>query len=343
MKCLAIADRLLPVKDFDAALGGCDSFKEYEAIYWPEGSSRADFRNVIRRLETLGSKAYNPSPEVMEKIKDVDCLFIHQHPVSSEMIEVAKNLKFIISARGGIENIDVDAARQRGIHVINCPAHNAVAVAEYCVGLILCEMRNITRADKALRKGEWREFYPNSEYIGELSNAMIGLVGFGTIGHLVAERLKPFGSEIIVYDPYISEDDAKKYGVRKVEMKELLTNSDVVSLHGRIPKGSPPLISDAELKLMKPTAYLINTARAALLDMKALERALRNREIMGAAIDVFPTEPIPTVDPLLEIDEVTLTNHRGGDTYNCFAKAPVLLVKQLREYLETGKTKFLVV
>ncbi|GHV80662.1 hypothetical protein AGMMS49944_24530 [Spirochaetia bacterium] len=343
MKCLAIADMLLAIKDFDDALKGCDLFKEYEAIYWPIGETRADFRNVIRRLETLGSKAYEPSPEVMEKIKDIECLFIHQHPVSAEMIAAAPNLKFIISARGGVENIDVDAARQRGVHVINCPAHNAVAVAEYCIGLMLCEMRNIARADKALRKGEWREFYPNSECIGELSDAVIGLVGFGTIGRLVAERIKPFGSEVIVYDPYISDDDAKNNGVRKVELKELLTTADVVSLHGRIPAGSPPLIGEGELKQMKPSAYLINTARAVLLDMKALAQALKNKTIKGAAIDVFPTEPLPQGDPLLGIDEITLTNHRGGDTYNCFAKAPVLLVKQFREYISTGKTRFLVV
>jgi len=340
MKCLAIADLLLPAVDFDMVLKGCGLFEEYRSITWSEGCSRADFRNVIRRLETYGSRAYEPSREVYDAIGDVDILFVHQYPIPVELMDAAPGLKYIVSARGGVENIDIEAAKKRGIAVINCPAHNAVAVAEYCIGLMLCEMRNIVRADKALRGGKWRERYPNSDYIGELSDAVVGLVGFGTIGQLVAERLRPFGSEVVASDPYISNEAMRELGVRKVEMDELLRISDIVSLHGRIPEGMPPLIGEKELGAMKPTAYLVNTARAALVDMKALEEALKARKIMGAAIDVFPVEPLPKGEPLLQADEITLTNHRGGDTYNCFAKAPVLLLKQLRELLETGTTRF---
>jgi D-3-phosphoglycerate dehydrogenase len=340
MNCLAVADRLLTSKDWDVVLKDCNLFSAYRSITWDEGTTRADFRNVIRRLEVYGSLAYEPSSAVFEAIKETDILFVHQHPVPSRLMDAAPCLKYIISARGGVENIDIAAAKQRGITVINCPAHNAVAVAEYTIGLMICEMRNITRADRALRSGVWREDFPNSDYIGELSDAVVGIVGFGTIGKLVVQRLVPFGTRIIACDPYVNVDDIRECGVEKTELDKLLETADIISLHGRIPPGAPPLIGRRELGLMKSTAYLINTARAALVDMRALQEAVKQRRVMGAAVDVFPAEPIPKDDPLLQLDEITLTNHRGGDTYNCFAKAPVLLLELLREYLATGETKF---
>jgi D-3-phosphoglycerate dehydrogenase len=342
MKCLAIGDLLLTNDHFDIVLKDCGLFEEYRSIFWPVGESRAQFRDVIRRLETLGSRAYEPSAEIYNAVSNIDVLFIHQHPVSREMIEAAPNLKYIISARGGVENIDVESAREKGIIIINCPAHNAIAVAEYTIGLIINEMRNITRADSSLRRGIWREFYPNTERIGELRDAAIGLIGFGTIGKLVAEILKVFGSTILVFDPYVNPLEIESEGYKAVTLEKLLKTSDVVSLHGRIPNNAPPIITAKELYLMKPEAYLINTARAALVDMEDLYDALKNKRIMGAAIDVFPEEPLPENYPFLQLDNCTLTNHRGGDTYNCFAKAPELLLKQFKELLETGKTRFMI-
>ncbi|MGI6776467.1 MAG: 2-hydroxyacid dehydrogenase [Acetivibrionales bacterium] len=342
MRCLAIGDTLLSNEHFDMVLKNCGLFEKYRSILWKEGQSRSQFREVIRRLETLGSRAYIPSDEIFNAIQDVEVLFIHYHPVPGELIEAAPDLKYILSARGGVENIDIAAAKERGITIINCPAHNAVAVAEYTIGLIISEMRNISRADASLRKGIWRESYPNAERIGELSDAVVGLIGFGTIGRLVAERLRAFGTTVLVYDPYVSASEIEAEGCKAVTMEVLLKTADVVSLHGRIPNGAPPLISAKELSIMKPTSYLINTARAVLVDMDALYDALKNRKIMGAAIDVFPKEPLPENYPFLKLDNCTITNHRGGDTYNSYAKAPVLLLKQFKELLDTGKTRFMI-
>ncbi|MBC5648663.1 2-hydroxyacid dehydrogenase [Christensenella sp. NSJ-35] len=342
MNCLAIGDLKVTSEIFDKILEGCSLFDRYESIEWHAEKDGVDWRNVVRRVETMGYRSYDPPDGLAERMKNVEILFVHLCPVSEKVMDAAPKLKYIMTVRGGVENIDVQAARKRGISIINCPAHNAVAVAEYTIGLIISEMRNITRADRALRDGMWREQYPNSQKIRELSDACVGLAGLGTIGLLVAKYLKAFGTKVLAYDPCLDAGTARENGIIPVTMQELLERADIVSLHARIPAGSPPIIGEEELRKMKPTAYLINTARAALVDMEALENALKTGEIMGAAIDVFPQEPVDKEEPLLKIDSVTVTNHRGGDTYNSYAMAPALLVKQLREYLETGKGKCII-
>lgn len=333
MNCVAIGDMFLPAKYFDKALEKSGLFGAYCSISWKEDEDRKEARNTVRRIESLGYNAFPPPPELLEAVKTAEVLFLHLCPVSKEVIQAAPHLKYIVTARGGTENIDVRAAEKQGITIINCPAHNAVAVAEYTIGLMICEMRNIVRSSSSLMQGVWAEQYPNSSKIPELSGATVGIVGFGTIGRLVAERLLRFKANILVFDPYVPREAVQSAGCHPVTMDKLLKESDIVTLHGRIGVGEPPIISGGELKQMKRTAYLINTARAMLVDMEALEEALRTHEIMGAAIDVFPSEPLPKDYDLLKLDCVTLTNHRGGDTLNSYIKAPELLVEQLKEKL----------
>lgn len=340
MKCLVIADMFIPQCIFDDALKSCDLFDEYKSIEWQVNTGRTNWRNMVRKLETCGYTAFEPSKEMYDAITHADVLIVHQHPVPATLMDAAVNLKYILTVRGGVENIDVEAAKKRDIVVINCPTHNAIAVAEYTLGLMVCETRNITRADRALREGTWRENYPNSARIEELCDTTVGLIGFGTIGALVADRLQSFGSRIVAYDPYVGKEAMKRHNVEKVELETLLKTSDIVSMHGRIETGASPVIGEKELNMMKTSSYLINTARAALVDMEALKRALKGKKIMGAAIDVFVKEPLKDNDSLLGIDSITITNHRGGDTYGSYANAPLLLVEQFREYLKTGNTKF---
>lgn len=342
MNCLAVGDILVTKAHFDEALENCGVFEKYHSISWMENISRSEFRNVIRRLETNGHRAFEVDQELFKLVEDVEVLFIHQHPVPGQLIKAAKKLKFILSARGGVENIDMPAARLQKINVINCPAHNAIAVAEYTIGLMLCELRNIVRSHTALMRGEWREKYPNSEHIGELSDAVIGIIGFGTIGQLVAERLQSFGCKVLVFDPLLDFEKAKLLSCTPATFDEILVKADILSLHCRLPGNSPPLIGEAELIKVKSNAYLINTARSALVDLEALYRALKDGRLRGAALDVFPQEPVSKEFPLLELDNVTLTNHRGGDTYNAYAKAPELLLNQLKEFLDKGETRFIV-
>lgn len=198
-----------------------------------------------------------------------------------------------MSARGGVENIAVKEAQEKGIKIIHCPMHNAFAVAELTIGLMICETRNVARANYALKNGEWREQYPNTGHILELRSMCVGLIGFGAIGRLVAQRLKVFGSRILIYDPFVAKEEIEALGYEAVDKDTLLKESDIVSLHGRIGPNDPPLIAKAELEKMKPSAYLINTARAVLVNMEDLEEALIHKTIAGAAIDVFLKNPLP--------------------------------------------------
>lgn len=334
-KCVAVGDMFIHEEDFRKALEGSELFRTCRYLSWKEDAARPEARSIIRKIETEGSRAYPPDPALAEEIQDADAVFVHLCPVGRELIEKAKHLKYILTCRGGVENIDMEAAKERGIQVVNCPSHNAYAVAEYTIGLMLCETRNIARADRAMKNGEWREQYPNSGKIREMRRQTIGLIGFGTIGRLVAERLRGFGSRILIYDPYADPKEAEKKGCISVEREELLRQADIVSLHGRIQPGEPPLIGEKELEMMKEDAYLINTARAALVDMNALYQALKDGSIKGAAIDVFPEEPVPADDPLVKMDCVTAGNHRGGDTLESYTMAPEAVMAQLEDRLKS--------
>ena len=331
MNCLAIGDLLIPSRYFDEALASSPMFTEYKSLYWNISEDRKNMRDVVRAIETMGSKSFSVPDIIVDQISEVEALFVHLCPVPADLIESAHKLKYIVTARGGLENIDVEAARKRNITIINTPTHNAIAVAEYTIGLILCETRNIARSNMGLREGIWIEQYDNTSAIPELVDSTIGLIGFGTIGRLVAQRLRVFGAKIQIFDPFIGNEEIEKYGYKKVEFDELLKTSDILSLHGRLPVNSPPLITIKELKLMKKTAYLINTARASMINMDDLNEALQNEDIMGAAIDVYPVEPLPDDFSLLKRKNVTLTNHRGGDTLNSYIKAPYIMLEQLRK------------
>lgn len=342
MKCVAIGDLLLPAAAFDEAIRGQAWVDAYDSFNWSVTQKRDETRHVVREMETKGSRAFIPTAEELERIKDADVLMTHLYTIPSELFDAAKNLKYILSARGGLENIDLKAAKEHGVKIIHCPAHNAIAVAEYAIALMMAESRNIARAHCGLINGKWIEQYPDSKAIPELRGSTVGIIGFGTIGRLVAERLKVFGTKILVNDPFLPAEAIEKEGCYPVDKDTLLRESDFVTLHGRIAAGDPPIIGAAELELMKPTAYLINTARAMLVDMDALYDALLERKIMGAALDVFPSEPLPADYKFLKLDNVTLSNHRGGDTINSYIKAPELLAEYFAEYLEKGATRFLV-
>lgn len=338
MKAVAVGDLLIPPSIMAKAFEVEELKNLVTEVFTLEfkSESRNDLRNKWRKIESLGPKAEMPPIELNVLIKDVDVLAVHICPISSDLIKKANKLKVIGTARGGLENIDINAATERKIPIINTPNHNAHAVAEYTIGLMLAETRNIARSHKALKDGIWREYYPNTELIPELNGSTIGLIGFGKIGQLVAKKLQSFEVKILVYDPYQKEEIIEKAGCVKVDLKTLLKESDIVSLHVRLTSETKGMIGEKEFRLMKSSAYFINTARAGLIDAKAMQRALEEGWITGAAIDVFETEPIPVSHPLLRLDNITLTSHRAGDTHNAYWKAPLLLGKQINKLL-TGE------
>ena len=253
MKCVAVGDMMIPSIYFRRELEKSSIIDEFICKSWKENSSKDDFREVIRKIETQGACAFEIEDEITELMKKADVIFVHQCPVSKEVIKEAENLKYILSCRGGVENIDMEAAKEKGVKVINCPAHNAYAVAEYTIGMILNELRNITRSCTALKNGEWREKYQNSETLTELRSQTIGIIGFGTIGRLVIERLKGFHPTILVHDPFADEDKIREEGCKPVTKEELIKRSDVITIHARIKAGDPPIIGKEEFNQMKET------------------------------------------------------------------------------------------
>ena len=268
-------------------------------------------------------------------IDGAEILVTHLAPLSAQIMDRCSALKFVAVSRGGPVNIDMQAARQRGVIVVNTPGRNAAAVAEFTIGAILAETRLITRGHDALRRGEWRGDLYRADTTGEeLSEMTVGVIGYGEIGTRVVRLLKVFGCRILVADPYVqlSAGDLAD-GVEQVSLDTLLARSDVVTLHPRVTKETEKLINAQTLAQMKPNAILINTARGPLVDYDALYDALANRRIRSAMLETFAIEPVPADWPLLGLENVTLTPHIAGASVRTITYAAGLAAEEVRRYL----------
>jgi D-3-phosphoglycerate dehydrogenase len=281
-------------------------------------------------IERDGPEAIALPAEVTREVDAFDVVVVQFAPLGRRFLEAAARLKVIGVLRGGTENVDVQWATERGITVLNTPGRNARAVAECALGMILSEIRNIARSHACLKRGDWRRTFPNSAAIPELCGKTVGLIGYGAVGRLVAGYLHAFGSRIVAHDPFAGGDPTPAV---LVDLETLLRESDVVSIHARLTPQTHHLVGERELALMKPTAVLVNTARSGLIDEAALVRALAERRIMGAALDVFDTEPLPPDHPLVELDNVTITPHLAGSTIDAFRNSPKLMAEHLRRML----------
>jgi len=339
MKLLAIGDTYIPTQFMHQGLAALEALGvQVEVRQWKHPNLIA-LQEANLAIEKGGPDAVSLPPEVTDNVGEFDFVVVQFAPLSRFFIEAAQSLKVIGVLRGGTENVDVACATGRGITVMNTPGRNARAVAECALGLILAEVRNLARAHAHLKQGDWRRTFPNTSAIPELNEKTVGLVGFGAVGRLVAGYLQALGSRVIAFDPYFSGDAGP---VTLVDLETLLTKSDVVSIHARLTEESYHLIGEAQLALMKPTAVLVNTARSGLVDERALTRALAERRIMGAALDVFDVEPLPPDHPLLELDNVTIVPHLAGSTIDAFLKSPKLMAGHLARMLE-GKTELPIV
>lgn len=297
-----------------------------------------------RRLEVEknGPEMEPCEPLVLQYGSDAQILMGLFIAVSSKVMDAMPKLRIVGVSRAGTENVNVAEATKRGILVFNVMGRNAHAVSDFAIGMMLAEARNIARAHYAIKSGQWRKTFVNNGYIPELHGKTIGLVGFGYIGHLVAKKLSGFDVNLLVYDPYAKKEDVEASGGRLVALETLFQQADFVSLHARLTDQNKGMIDAQLLSQMKPTAYFINTSRAGLVDQGALAQALRNHKIMGAAIDVFPTEPIEANNPLLELDNVTLTTHIAGTTADALGNSPFLLAADIAGFLAGKGGKFIV-
>ena len=255
---------------------------------------------------------------LMEIIAGADYAISGQVAVSGAVLRAGKRLKLLHKWGVGVDNLDVEAARELGIKVARTTGSNSVAVAEFTIGLMICALRHIPHGHFGLQHGKWQSWRSQSPFL--LSGKTVGLVGFGAIGKAVARLLSGFGCTILYNKPdRLGRDEEDKHGGAFAELPELLARSDVVSLHCPLTPATHGLIDRASLSSMKPTAVLINVARGGVVAESDLAWALRNRIIHAAAVDVYEIEPLPADSPLLHIDNLTLTPHLGAMAADTFA------------------------
>jgi glyoxylate reductase len=267
-----------------------------EVTYWPEDSPM-------------------PREELLAAVETADGIL--SHPASRfdrELLDRAPRLKVISNIAVGYDNVDVAACTERGIAVCNTPGVLTDATADLTLALMLAVSRRVAEADRFTRSGAWRYWTPTLLLGQDLSESTVGIVGMGRIGEEVARRVKAFRSRILYHNRHRRPEVEAELGATYVSLPELLEQSDFVSLHVPANAETQNLIGAGELARMKPTAYLINAARGAVVDQAALVAALRAGQIAGAGLDVFAPEPVPVGDPLLALDNVVLMPHVGAAT-----------------------------
>ncbi|MDH7507816.1 MAG: C-terminal binding protein [Methanomassiliicoccales archaeon] len=245
--------------------------------------------------------------DVIQVARDADAILNTYAPVSRRVIERLERCRVIARYGIGYDTIDVEAATEKGIVVVNVPTYCIDEVADHTLALILCALRKITVYDKAIRKGswDWRDARP----INRLKEMTLGLIAVGKIGRALAERVKPIGMRIIAFDPYVSEKKMREIGIEPVSLDRLLRESDVISIHTPLTKETRHMINYDKLKLMKRGAILVNTSRGGVIKTDDLVRALEEGLIAFAALDVLEDEPPPKDHPLLKFENVVLTPH----------------------------------
>lgn len=281
------------------------------------------------------SEYYGGIDEFVGKIADADILLVHSAPITRAVLNDARNLKLIACCRGGPKNVNIEAATERGIPVVNTPGRNAVAVAEFTIGLLLAHTRYIARGHAHLIRGIWKAGVYRDEYVGpQLHKRTVGIVGLGSVGCEMARILgKGFQVRLLVHDPYVAEDSVQSLGAETVSLDTLLRESDFVILSARLTPETTTMITERELTLMKPSAYLVNTARGGLVDYDALLQALQERRIAGAALDVFGEEPPVRDYPLLRMPNVTVTPHIGGAAIDVLYYAADTLAGEVHRFV----------
>ncbi len=274
-------------------------------------------------------------PALLAALSDAHAVLIRSATrIDAEALAAAPALKVIARAGVGLDNVDIKAATAAGVMVVNAPTSNIISAAELTIGHILSLARHIPAADASLARGEWRR----SAYTGtELFEKTVGIFGVGRIGGLIAERLHAFGVRVVGYDPYVTPARAQQLGVELLSFDEVLAQSDFISVHMPKTPETTGMIGAAQLKLMKPTAYVVNVARGGLIDEDALYDALSTGVIAGAGIDVFTTEPPAEGGPahrLLGLPNIVVTPHLGASTDEAQEKAGISVARSVKLALE---------
>lgn len=287
-----------------------------------------------------------PADEFIDRIQgqDIEIIVIEADFIFREVFEKGKKLKLIAACRGNVTQVDIEAATEHGVLVVNTPARNATAVAELTLGLMLALIRKVPAAHQMVSTGKWVD--PTACYSSfrgtEITGKTIGIVGFGAIGQQVAKMLSAFETSILIYDPYINADVINKLGTLSQELDDLIKQSDIITLHCPVLTDTVGLMNAQRIALMKPTSYLVNTAGAAIVDQDAIVKSLKEGRIAGAAFDVYETWPVQPDNPLLKLDNVILTPHMGGATDETILRYSRMIADDIERFIRGERPKNLI-
>jgi D-3-phosphoglycerate dehydrogenase len=268
--------------------------------------------NILDQLEAVAEvirSEDNREETLVKAAQNVDLIIVSCFTkITAAVLENAKSLKAVLKYGVGVDNIDMDAATQNNVLVVNCPDYGSDTIAEHAFALIICLAKKLLKIDALMRQKGW--LWPSADLLGtDLDGETLGLIGFGRIGRAMARKASGFGMKIKIYDPYVGPDLAREFQAEFVSLETLLKTSDVVSIHCILTPETKHLIAEAELKMMKKSAFLIDVSRGAIIRETALLTALQENQIGGAGLDVFADEPLKPNHPFFALDNVILTPH----------------------------------
>ncbi len=289
--------------------------------------------NLLREPEWVVITPEQLDGKLNEHLATADALVVRSAlQVDAALLEHAPKLRVIGRAGVGVDNVELDAATRKGIAVMNTPGGNAVAVAEYTLGVMLAMARFVPRATQSMHAGKWDK---KTLQGSELRAKTLGIVGLGKIGMEVAKRARVFGMEVVAHDPFVSAAVAKEQGIRTVALDEVYAVADYLTLHVGLTPQTAGMINADSLKKMKKGVRLVNCARGELVDEAALAEALKQGQVAAASLDVFAQEP-PKNSPFFGMENVILTPHIGGSTHEAQEAVGQQIALQVKEYLKHG-------
>lgn len=304
----------------------------------------AEEKKILSKYADIQVAKNTDEDNLAMEARDADVIMVVYAKITERIINSATKLKGIVRYGIGVDNIDLKAASKRKIPVANVPDYCIGTVADHAFALLLALNRKLLLADNTLRYGNWGTWTsPSPKLMGvDLEGKILGLIGIGKIGSAVAARAKGFGMKVIAYDPYIPKEAAEKLGIELVDIETLLKNADFISIHSPLTSETRGMIGAKELKLMKKTAYIINTARGPIVQEEALYKALKNGWIAGAGLDVYEKEPPDKDNPLFKLENVVLTPHIAYYTQEAIWRLEMTAVEEAIRILQGQIPKNLV-
>jgi len=288
---------------------GIEILKEFgKVIQLHPGSTWKDLLRISKKADAFVTRGFIKIPQ--------------------EVFEAAESLKVIGVHGVGVDHIDLDFAKKRGIKIVNTPAALTDTVAEFTLGLMFSLLRKIPMADAAVRRGKWNKKF--NDLVGaDLTGKTVGIIGLGRIGSAVAKRLRAFNVNLIYYKRVRNRELEKQLGIEYVLFNQLLRMSDIISIHVPLTSETYHMISHNEFELMKPRVYIVNTSRGAVIDEKALYNALVSGKVAGAALDVFESEPLSLDSPLIKLEKVILTPHLAASSEEALRRMSITVAEEI--------------